>query len=53
MVCNVVDPQKSVFGSDTNAVTILSGQGIVARIPEKSKEEIASAILDVISGDLK
>jgi len=38
------------FGHDTNTVTILDPEGVVADVPTSSKRVVADAILDAVVG---
>jgi phosphopantothenoylcysteine decarboxylase/phosphopantothenate--cysteine ligase len=46
IVLNSLQKKKSVFGSDTNTVTIIDRKGSVEQLPELSKSEVANRILD-------
>ncbi|MGC5054285.1 bifunctional phosphopantothenoylcysteine decarboxylase/phosphopantothenate--cysteine ligase CoaBC [Micromonospora sp. DT48] len=46
IVINEVGPDK-VFGADTNAATVISVDGSVTRIPERSKEDLADRVWDL------
>ncbi|MBQ1051107.1 bifunctional phosphopantothenoylcysteine decarboxylase/phosphopantothenate--cysteine ligase CoaBC [Micromonospora sp. C51] len=47
IVINEVGPDK-VFGAETNAATVISVDGSVTRIPERSKEELADGVWDLV-----
>lgn len=48
IVLNSMRVAGAGFGTDTNAVTILSPEGIVKEVPLMTKDKIAAAILDTI-----
>jgi phosphopantothenoylcysteine decarboxylase / phosphopantothenate---cysteine ligase len=47
IVINEVGPDK-VFGAETNAATVISVDGSVTRIPERSKEDLADGVWDLV-----
>ncbi len=47
IVINEVGPDK-VFGAETNAATVISVDGSVSRMPERSKEELADGVWDLV-----
>ncbi len=53
IIANDVSKPGIGFGSDKNEVTIIDKTGYARYIPEKSKEEIADAILDSVKRVLK
>lgn len=53
IVANDVSKEGIGFGSDRNEVTIIDFSGRTKHVPEKSKEEIASIILDSIKRIIK
>ena len=46
IVLNSLEKKKSVFGADTNEVTIIDRKGALEKLPELTKFDIANAILD-------
>jgi len=52
VVANDVSDPLSVFGSDTNSVTLIARDGEVQRWPRMSKREVADRILDYIKNNL-
>lgn len=49
IVLNSLNDQGAGFGHDTNKVTIITSDGAEAEVPLKSKKDVATVILDVIS----
>ncbi|MDZ5444542.1 bifunctional phosphopantothenoylcysteine decarboxylase/phosphopantothenate--cysteine ligase CoaBC [Micromonospora sp. 4G57] len=47
IVINEVGPDK-VFGAETNAATVIGADGSVARLPERSKEDLADDVWDLV-----
>ncbi|WP_433532587.1 bifunctional phosphopantothenoylcysteine decarboxylase/phosphopantothenate--cysteine ligase CoaBC [Micromonospora sp. CA-263727] len=47
IVINEVGPEK-VFGAETNAATVIGADGSVIRMPERSKEELADGVWDLV-----
>ncbi|MEG3635280.1 bifunctional phosphopantothenoylcysteine decarboxylase/phosphopantothenate--cysteine ligase CoaBC [Micromonospora palythoicola] len=47
IVINEVGPDK-VFGAETNAATVISVDGSVSRMPERSKEDLADGVWDLV-----
>ncbi|GIJ36012.1 bifunctional phosphopantothenoylcysteine decarboxylase/phosphopantothenate--cysteine ligase CoaBC [Micromonospora sediminimaris] len=47
IVINEVGPDK-VFGAETNAATVISVDGSVTWIPERSKEDLADGVWDLV-----
>ncbi|GGM41866.1 phosphopantothenoylcysteine decarboxylase [Micromonospora sonchi] len=47
IVINEVGPDK-VFGAETNAATVIGVDGSVTRMPERSKEELADGVWDLV-----
>ncbi|GIJ27122.1 phosphopantothenoylcysteine decarboxylase [Micromonospora qiuiae] len=47
IVINEVGPDK-VFGAETNAATVIGVDGSVIRMPERSKEELADGVWDLV-----
>ncbi|NLU80496.1 bifunctional phosphopantothenoylcysteine decarboxylase/phosphopantothenate--cysteine ligase CoaBC [Micromonospora sp. HNM0581] len=47
IVINEVGPDK-VFGAETNAATVIGVDGSVTRIPERSKEDLADGVWDLV-----
>ncbi|GIJ22740.1 bifunctional phosphopantothenoylcysteine decarboxylase/phosphopantothenate--cysteine ligase CoaBC [Micromonospora lutea] len=47
IVINEVGTDK-VFGADTNAATVISVDGSVTRMPERSKEDLADGVWDLV-----
>lgn len=52
VVANDVSAEGAGFDGDTNAVTIVGPEGVVAEVPLASKATIASAVLDVVAARL-
>lgn len=48
IVLNSLQKGRTVFGSDTNAVTIIDKKGKTEQLPELSKFEVANRILDKV-----
>jgi phosphopantothenoylcysteine decarboxylase/phosphopantothenate--cysteine ligase len=48
IILNTIQKKKSVFGSDTNTVTIIDRNGSVEQLPELPKFEVANRILDKV-----
>ncbi|MEV1330981.1 bifunctional phosphopantothenoylcysteine decarboxylase/phosphopantothenate--cysteine ligase CoaBC [Micromonospora costi] len=40
--------QDKVFGADTNAATVIGADGSVTRMPERSKEDLADGVWDLV-----
>ena len=49
IVLNSLQDQGAGFGVDTNKVTLLYPDGTQKKLPLKSKEEVADAIIDAIN----
>ncbi|HEX5543401.1 MAG TPA: bifunctional phosphopantothenoylcysteine decarboxylase/phosphopantothenate--cysteine ligase CoaBC [Micromonospora sp.] len=47
IVVNEVGPDRG-FGADTNAATVLGADGSAVELPERSKEELADAVWDLV-----
>ncbi|MEU4774402.1 bifunctional phosphopantothenoylcysteine decarboxylase/phosphopantothenate--cysteine ligase CoaBC [Micromonospora sp. NPDC023644] len=47
VVINEVGPDK-VFGAETNAATVIGADGSVSRMPERSKEDLADGVWDLV-----
>lgn len=47
VVINEVGPDKG-FGADTNAATVIGVDGSVNRMPERSKEDLADGVWDLV-----
>ncbi|BCJ57183.1 bifunctional phosphopantothenoylcysteine decarboxylase/phosphopantothenate--cysteine ligase CoaBC [Micromonospora endophytica] len=47
IVINEVGPDK-VFGAETNAATVIGADGSVNRMPERSKEDLADDVWDLV-----
>lgn len=52
IVLNDVSRNDIAMGSESNEVTILDSEGIVAVVPRASKDDVANAILDVVRARL-
>lgn len=52
IVANDVSDPESVFGSDTNSVTLIPREGEASSWPRMSKREIAHGILDYVKSNL-
>ncbi|MEV5693275.1 bifunctional phosphopantothenoylcysteine decarboxylase/phosphopantothenate--cysteine ligase CoaBC [Micromonospora globbae] len=48
IVVNEVGPDK-VFGADTNAATVIGADGSVVRMDERSKEDLADGVWDLVA----
>jgi phosphopantothenoylcysteine decarboxylase/phosphopantothenate--cysteine ligase len=48
IVANDLTESGSGFGSDTNRVIVLDKKGLVAELPQLSKESVAGRVLDMI-----
>ncbi len=48
IVLNIQKKEHSVFGSDTNAVTIIDRKGAIDELPELPKFDVANRILDKV-----
>ncbi|MDM4718525.1 bifunctional phosphopantothenoylcysteine decarboxylase/phosphopantothenate--cysteine ligase CoaBC [Micromonospora sp. WMMA1363] len=47
IVINEVGPDK-VFGAETNAATVIGADGSVSQLPERSKEDLADGVWDLV-----